>query len=120
MTSHERSASGAEPARLHLQYRPASRAAMNRRAGRRLFVGFVGRLQRRLRRRQPGNGDAERRAGNIVEADLLAELDRGRVAAVLAADAELQPEPGLAAALGGKGDQLTDALAVERDEGIAG
>ena len=65
--------------------------------------------ERRLRRRQPGDRHAVGRAGDVVEADLLAEGDRGRIAAVLAADAELDVRPRRAAALGGDADQLADA-----------
>ena len=46
--------------------------------------------QRRLRGRQPRHRHAVRAAGHIIQPHLLAERDRGRVAAVLAADAELQ------------------------------
>ena len=44
---------------------------------------------------------------------VLAEGDRGRIAAVLAADAELDVRPGRPAALAGDGDQFADALGVE-------
>jgi O-acetylserine/cysteine efflux transporter len=39
---------------------------------------------------EPGHGDAERRAGDVVEPDLVEEVDRGRVAAVLTTHAEVQ------------------------------
>src|SRR5436309_7358707 len=84
------------------------------------LVPLMPRPERRLRCSEAGDGDAEGRAGNVVEADLLAELDRGRVAAVLAANAELQRWAGLAPAIGGKADKLADALAVEGDERVAG
>ena len=45
--------------------------------------------ERRLRRGQPRDRHAEGRARDVVEPDLLAERDRRRVAAMLAADAEL-------------------------------
>src|SRR5258705_13377017 len=45
---------------------------------------------RGLRSREPGDGDAVRRAGHVVEPDGLAFPDRIRVAAVLAADPELE------------------------------
>ena len=38
---------------------------------------------------EAGDGHAERAAGDIVQADLVAELDGHGVAAVLAADAEV-------------------------------
>ena len=44
--------------------------------------------QRRLRRGEPGDRHAEGRAGDVVEARDLAEAHRGRIAAVLAAEAE--------------------------------
>src|SRR5215213_1972377 len=46
--------------------------------------------QRRLGGREAGERHAERRAADVVEAELVAELDRARLAAVLAADPELQ------------------------------
>ena len=55
--------------------------------------------RRGLGRRQPGDRHPERRAGYVVEADLVAELDRDGLAAVLAADAELDAGPGLSPAL---------------------
>ncbi|MCW2793863.1 MAG: EamA family transporter [Nocardioides sp.] len=42
---------------------------------------------------QAGDRDAERRAGDVVEPDLVEEVDRGRVATVLPADAEVQVRP---------------------------
>src|SRR5207244_7804144 len=61
---------------------------------------------------------AERRAGHVVEPDLVAEGDRGRIAAVLAADADLEPAPSLAPALDADAYQFADALAVDRHERI--
>ena len=43
---------------------------------------------------QPGDRHPERRAGHVVQADLVEEVHRVRVAAVLAADAELQVRAG--------------------------
>src|SRR3989442_1666676 len=54
----------------------------------RLLIGWARRAERRLRRSQAGDRDAERAAAHVVEAQLVAELDAGGVAAVLAADAE--------------------------------
>ena len=65
---------------------------------------------------QPGDRHAERRAGDVVEPDLVEEVDGVGVAAVLAADAELEAGPARAALLGGDPDQLADAVAVERLE----
>src|ERR1700723_276254 len=74
--------------------------------------------QRRLRGGEAGDGNAEGGARDIVEPRLLAEGDRGRIAAVLAADAELEIGPGLAAALGGDGDELANAFGVQGHERI--
>src|SRR5262245_23478812 len=49
----------------------------------------------------------------------MAEGDRGRVAAVLAADADFELWPGLATALDADADQRADALLIERHERIA-
>src|SRR6266704_4909429 len=49
--------------------------------------------QRRVGRGQTGDGDPEGRTGDIVEPDLVAENDRRGIAAVLAADAELDLGP---------------------------
>src|SRR5205823_2504526 len=48
------------------------------------------RCERRLRRRDPGDRHAVRRAAHVVETGELEERDRVRVAAVLAADAQLE------------------------------
>ena len=50
---------------------------------------------------EAGGGDPERRAGHIVQPQGVAEPDRVGVAAVLAADPQLQRRPGLAALSGG-------------------
>src|SRR6202008_4280956 len=52
------------------------------------------------------------------EADLAAEMDRGRVAAVLAADAELDAGAAGAAAPGGGADHLADPGRIEADERV--
>src|SRR4051812_3983734 len=75
-------------------------------------------VERRGRRSQPGGRRPVRRAGNVVEADALAEVDRGRVAAMLAADAELEVGANEAAALDGDLHQVADPLLVERDERV--
>ena len=49
----------------------------------------------------------------------MAERDRGRIAAVLAADADLEMLADLAAALDADLDQRADAVAVDRHERIA-
>ena len=53
--------------------------------------------QRRLRGGEAGDRHAVGRAGDVVEAELVAELDRVRIAAVFAADAELDVRAGAAA-----------------------
>ena len=58
------------------------------------------------------------RAGDVVEADLVAELDRARVAAVLAADAELEVGPRGAPLLDGDLHQRAHAVAVDGDERV--
>ena len=73
-----------------------------------------------LRGGQAGDGNAERRAGHIVHADAVAELDGARLATVLAADADFQFRIRLAAALDGNLHQLANAFLVEDGEGIVG
>ena len=60
----------------------------------------------------------KRQAGYIIEADIVAELDGGRVAAMLAADAQLDVGAGLAAAFGSHLDQLANAVLIQSGEGI--
>src|SRR6185369_2914881 len=74
--------------------------------------------QGRLRRRQFGNRHAVGRAGDVAQPDLGAEMNRGRIAAVLAADAEFHVGAGLAAALAGDLYQFADAIGIEADEGV--
>src|SRR4029078_3691101 len=75
-------------------------------------------LERGLRRRQPRKRDAVRRAAHVVEADPVAELDRRRLAAVLAADAELDVRLRLPPPLDADPHQVALALLVERLEGV--
>src|SRR5690242_7438697 len=74
--------------------------------------------ERCLRRCEAGDGDAIRRHADVVQADLLEEVDRRRIAAVLAADAELQVRARAAALLDRDVDQLADADRVERLERV--
>src|SRR5579885_996335 len=74
--------------------------------------------ERRWRGGEPRDRHAKRRARDIVELDLVAELNRGRIAAVLAANAELQLLTRLAAALGGDAHQLADAVAIDRHKRV--
>src|SRR5438128_735543 len=64
--------------------------------------------KRGLRRRKARDRHAERRTRDVVEPDLVAEGDRGRIAAMLAADAELQSVARLAAAIRRDADQFAD------------
>src|SRR5690606_19467759 len=69
---------------------------------------------------EAGDRHARGRAAHVVEADLVEELDRGGVAAVLAANAELQVLAGGAATFGGDRNQLADAFLVDAGERILG
>src|SRR3546814_5803575 len=75
-------------------------------------------LQRRLRRREPRDRHAVRRRADVIEPQPLAKPDRGRVAAMLAADAELDTGPGLAPARRRDLDQFADALDIDADERV--
>src|SRR5581483_6201351 len=77
------------------------------------------RSERGLRRREAGDCDAERRAGDVVEAEAVADADRRGVAAVLAADADLEAAPRAAALLHGDLHQAADADRIERLERVA-
>ena len=86
--------------------RPARRSALPIRRGR---------LQHGLGGREAGDRHPERRAGHVVEPDARGRTRRGRVAAVLAADADLEVRaapPGPAPTP--MRDQLADAVDVER------
>src|ERR1019366_10430379 len=69
--------------------------------------------ERCLGRRQPGDRDPERRAGDVVHLECLAEGDRTRLAAVFAADTQLEVGARAAAEFAGHLDQLSDADLVE-------
>src|SRR5690606_24174211 len=71
-----------------------------------------------LRRRQPRDRHPVRRAAHVVEADLLAECDRGRVAPMLATDSQLDARARGAAAFGGDADQIAHAVLVQADERV--
>src|SRR5690606_38731742 len=76
---------------------------------------------RRLAERGPsrfeaGDGDAERRAGDVVQAHLVEEVHRGWVAAVLTADPELEAGASGAAFLRGDADQPSHPVDVQRLE----
>jgi hypothetical protein len=67
---------------------------------------------------QTGDRDPVRRAGDVVETDRVKELDRVRIAAVLAADADFQLRVRLASALRRQGHELPHAGLIEAREGI--
>ena len=75
-------------------------------------------LQRRVCGRHSGDRHPEGRAADVVETRLVEKDDRGRISAVLAADADLQVGAGLAALLHAQANQLADAPGVEGLEGI--
>src|SRR5271165_1727945 len=89
-------------------------AAKNSRRGMRLAP------ERGLRGRESGDRDAERRARDVVEMNGLAERDRGGIATVLAADANLEVRSDRAATLGGDLDEFSDANGIERHERVGG
>src|ERR1700754_2599032 len=74
---------------------------------------------RRLGGGDPRNRHPERRARHVVQPGLVEELDRLRGAAVLAADAELEPRGGLAADPGPQAHQPADPGLVDRLERAA-
>src|SRR5439155_25485687 len=62
---------------------------------------------------EPCNRYAERRAGDVVETELVTEGNGSGIATVLAADPDLELVAGLAATLGTDPHQLADALTVD-------
>src|SRR5436190_22752309 len=74
--------------------------------------------QCRLRSGEPCDGNPVRRAADVIEADLLEKVDGRGVAAVLAADAQLQILPSGASPGHGRLDKLTDTDGVDRGERI--
>src|SRR5581483_8414917 len=97
---------------------PGTRPGMTTSADRSLSLARDSRADRGLRRRKPRDRHAIGRARDIIEPDVVAERDGGGIAAVLAADADFQTRPRLAAALHADLDELADALAIDRDERI--
>ena len=67
---------------------------------------------------QTGDGHTEGRAGHIVQTGAVAELHGGGIAAVLAADTQMQVGVHAAAQLAGHIHQLADALLIQLGEGI--
>src|SRR5437588_3501978 len=76
-------------------------------------------LERRLRGGEACERDPERRARHVVEAELVAERDRARLAAVLAADTELELRLRAPPPLDGDPHQVADAVDVDHLERIA-
>src|SRR5579862_4206370 len=72
----------------------------------------------RLRGGEARNRYAEWRTGDIGQACFLEEGDRCGIAAMFAADAELEIGPCLATALDRNLDELAHALLIDADEGI--
>ena len=81
----------------------------------RLFPSFANSC---LRRSESCDRNAERRAGNIVQTNLVAELNGRRIAAVLAADTDVERRIDRLAELDGHFHQLADANLVELCERI--
>src|SRR5690606_26137397 len=84
----------------------------------RTLLWTSGLAERGLRRREPRHGHAVRRAAHVVEPHLLEEEDRRRIAAVLAADPELDVGPRLTPLLDRHLDELADAGDVDRRERV--
>src|SRR5579883_219369 len=74
--------------------------------------------ERGLRGREPSDRHAEWRAGHIVEPSRVAECDRSRIAAMLAADADLELVAHGTPALDTDANELADAFAIDRHEWI--
>ncbi|MCC6154791.1 MAG: hypothetical protein IT367_13575, partial [Candidatus Hydrogenedentes bacterium] len=74
--------------------------------------------QLRLRRRKSCDGHTRSGARHIAEPDLVAEMDRGRMASMLPADADLELRIGLAPFVYGQLHQFADTLLVQHFEGI--
>src|SRR2546425_8404605 len=70
--------------------------------------------ERRLRSREPRDRDPVRRRADVAQADRVEEMHRCRVAAMLAADPDLQVGPRLAPALDADAHEIADALHVDR------
>ena len=71
-----------------------------------------------LRSSEAGDGNTERAARDVAQADIVAELDGRRIAALLAADAELDVRAGLTPQLRCHLDEAADASLVELGERI--
>src|SRR2546421_12082400 len=87
-------------------------SSSNARLGAALPIPFL-LLHRRLGRRQPSDRDTVGRTTDVIQAQCVAETDRRRIAAVLAADPDLEVAPRRAAFLDGDLHQPPDAGRVE-------
>ena len=86
----------------------------------RLFDALAGELHlldRSLSGGQTGDGHTEGRAGHIVQTGAVAELHGGGIAAVLAADTQMQVGVHAAAQFAGHIHQLADALLISLAKG---
>src|ERR671916_22370 len=72
----------------------------------------------RLRRGEAGDRHPIGGAGHVIEPRLLAEMDRSRIAAMLAADAEFDAVACPLAALRRDLDQFAHTLLINGDEGV--
>src|SRR5215471_18594999 len=121
MRARPRRATPAPPrrqGRVPARQAPPPRRACCLCAAPRASFRLEGAAERRLRRGEASNRYAIGRAGNVVEPGLVAEEHRRRIAAMLAANAELELGPSLAPALAGDLDQLAHPLRVQRGERI--
>src|SRR5690348_2422117 len=71
-----------------------------------------------LRRSETGDRHAIGRAGNIVQSDLVTEGDGSRIAAVFAANTDLEIRTGFAPARHADFHQLADSVSIDRDKGV--
>ena len=77
-------------------------------------------LDCRLGRRKSRDGYAERRAAHVGQAGLIAEIDGGRIASLLSADADLEVGTRGTALFDGHLDEQPDAVPVDGLERIGG
>src|SRR5271156_1480401 len=76
------------------------------------------RLDRCLRRRQPRDRNPVRRARHVIQPEAMAQLDARRIAAMLAANADLQTLVRLPPELDSNSHQLADADWVQLRERV--
>ena len=77
-------------------------------------------VDRRLGRGQPRDWHAEGRAGNVIQPRVVTELDRSRVSAMFAANAELEFFARGTAARGSDANEFAHAFHIDRNKRIAG